>query len=383
MRVLVLLLLSSCYLSHERPAAGDGGAPRDGGRDVGPPEIDAGPLVCNRLAIPPATSLRNGDQSAVTPRVVSLGRGETGVVYVMPSVGSPTRVVYERLSRTLDRVTGPVTVTDGSFTWAEPVVLGDEIAIAHGVAGDGDSLLHHVDFGGDETRRTDRVDAHYPTILRASASGIFWAAFPMEAENALDVVHVGATGELLHPVRTIALGRYGSGHGAARVGGSHVLGYPREGPRGVRNGYVRALSEAGDLGDERLLGDDGDNVVLPVVVGAELVIVRRNDDALVLERTDPETLARLDRHDFPTTTLAPIAAALGGRLIVVHVETGSLAIEHYAEDLAGSDRYTASLPAAFGSGMSIAEVPGAVVVALGLSEGSTSFPWIIRIECAP
>jgi hypothetical protein len=377
-----LFALSSCYQSHERPA-GDASTPRDGGRDAGPPEIDAGPLVCNRLAIPPATSLRNGAQSAVTPRVVSLGRGETGVVYVMPSVGSPTRVVYERLSRSLDRLTGPVTVTDGSFTWAEPVVLGDEIAIAHGLAGDRHSLLHHVDFGGIATRGTDRVAAHYPTILRASSSGIFWAAFPMETENALDVVHVGATGALLHPVRTIALGRYGSGHGAARVGGSHVLGYPREGPRGVRNGYVRAVNEAGDLGDERLLGDDGDNVVLPVVVGDELVLVRRNDDALVLERTDPETLERLERAEFPTTTLAPIAAAIGGRLLVVHVEGGSLAVDHYREDLTEADRYTASLPAAFATGTSIAEVPGGAVVALGLSEGSTSFPWILRIECAP
>lgn len=382
MRFLLIVLASSCYASHERPAS-DAGALRDGGRDVGPPDLDAGPLVCNRLVIPPATALRNGDMSAVTPRIVSLGRGETGVVYVMPGVGSPMRVVYERLSPTLDRLTGPVTITDDSFTWAEPVVLGDEVAIAHGLAGDTNSVLHHVDFDGQRIRARDRVAAHYPTILRVSSSAIFWAAFPMEAENALDVVHVRPNGELLHPVRTIALGRYGSGHGAAGRAGSHVLGYPREGPRGVRNGYVRRASETGELGDERLLGDDGDSVVLPVNVGDALVIVRRNDDALVLEPTHPETLERLDRHSFPTTTLAPIAAVIGERLIVAHIEDGSLAIDDYGEELADPERYVAPLPAALGTGMSIAEVPGGAVIALGLNEGTTSFPWIVRIECAP
>jgi hypothetical protein len=380
----MLLVLSGCYASHERPSDGDAGTPRDGGRrDAGSADDDAGPLVCDRLAIAPATALRNGDTSAVTPRIVALDRGHTGVVYVLPGVGAPTRVVYERLSPSLDRLTGPVTVTDDSFTWAEPVVLGDELAIAHGLAGETNSVLHHLDFDGARIRARDRVAVHYPTILHESDAGIFWVAFRMDRENALDVAHVTTSGELLHPVHSIALGRYGSGHGAARVRGSLVLTYPREGPRGVRNGYVRAFDEAGELRDERLLGDDGDSVVLPVVLGDELVLVRRNDDALVLERTDPVTLERLDRREFPTTRLAPIAAALGDRLLVAHVEDGSLVVHHYGADLADADRYETWVPAALGTGMSIAEVPGAVVIALGLSEGPIAFPWIVRIECAP
>jgi hypothetical protein len=41
-----------------------------------------------------------------------------------------------------------------------------------------------------------------------------------------------------------------------------------------------------------------------------------------------------------------------------------------------------ALPAALGSGTSIANVPGGLVVAAGMSDGTTSYPWLARIECA-
>ena len=80
---------------------------------------------------------------------------------------------------------------------------------------------------------------------------------------------------------------------------------------------------------------------------------------------------------------APIAAAVEGRIVVAHVEAGALVVDDYGTELTRFDRHEIRLPAPFANGMSIAEVPGAVVIALGLVEGATSFPWLVRIECAP
>ena len=118
----------------------------------------------------------------------------------------------------------------------------------------------------------------------------------MREDNTLVMAHVEPSGELSHPPARVPLGRYGSGHGAiARPDRrSHVITYPREGPRGVRNAYVSALDATGALGPERMLGEDGDQLALPVRLGERLVVVHHGD-ALVLQVTDVDSLELLER----------------------------------------------------------------------------------------
>ena len=125
--VLVLATLSGCYRSHLRAdpvdASGrDAAVPDAPRRDA--PERDAGPITCDALAVTGMVTLDEG----VTPRLVALPGGDVGVVYVRTD-GDPTRVVYERLGRTLTRITGPVTVATDSFTWAELDTANSEVVI--------------------------------------------------------------------------------------------------------------------------------------------------------------------------------------------------------------------------------------------------------------
>jgi hypothetical protein len=384
-----LAALAGCYLSHERdPAPVSDGGRRDAGgpgvsEDAG--SLDAGVLECDGIAIGPSIALDTGG-SGVTPRLAALPGGDVGVVYVLPGVGSPTRIIYERLSARLEPITGPVVIANDSFTWAEPVVAEGELAIAFGVAGDRASRLEHVTLDGVMTRPRDRVDLYHPAILRASASGLFWVAFAMRTDNALEIAHVGRDAELLHPFVRIELGRYGSGHGAvARPDRrSHILTYPREGPPGVRNGWITAIDERGALEPERLLGDDGDSTVLPVLAGGTLAIVRHGDDALFVERTDIESLARLERSRFDPLPGRLLAASVGDRLVVVHADSGTFTADDFGPTFARFDRARVPLPVAglTGAGSAI-ELPGAAIFALGLADGARTFPWLVRIECTP
>ncbi len=389
--MLALLGVAGCYRSHLRAGPGDGSidAPAPDAASVDAARVDAassdaarmdaGPVACDALAVTGMVSLDEG----VTPRLVALPGDDVGVVYVRTD-GDPTRVVYERLDRSLARVTGPVTVGTDAFTWAELATLEGEVLIAYGLAGDRESMLVHVSFDGARTGRQHVVPLAVPSIFQASAAGdLLWGAFEMRTENSLVLAHVTTTGELPHAAVTIPLGRYGSGHHAlAQRDGSHVLGYSREGPPGSRHGYVRTIARDGTLGEERPLDPDGsDRSVIPVRVGSELVVVRESE-TLVLERTDPETLERLDRVELPPLAGRPIAGSLAGRLVVAHATSGVFRWDFFASDLSGGDRYELATPdPALGTGTSVVEQPGALVFAIGLTSGASSRPWVVRIAC--
>lgn len=376
-------LAPGCYLSHERGA--DGGAIRDARIEDAParldaPEIDGGPIECSSVRVAATVLLDEG----VTPRVAALGGSDVGVVYVRTD-GSPTRVIYERLDRALGRVTGPVTIATDSFTWAELASARGEIWIAYGLAGDGQSVLARATLAGAPLGR-QAVPLYHPSIFQVAGEGFFWAAFAMRSDNALELSHLDAAGAATHPVVTIPLGRYGSGHGAiARDARSHVVTYPREGPPGRRHGHVNLLTAGGELGPERLLDPEAsDDTVLPLRTSRGLVLVRRSDEALVLERLDPASLETTERFPHPAIGSRPIAGVVGDRVVVLHSAGGALAVDDFGTDLAHFERLREPIPApSLGGSASVAELPGALVVAMMASAGGTSRPWLARIECAP
>lgn len=363
----------------------DAAAARDATTDAArDPPVDAGPIVCARARIAASVSLDDPMLSGLTPRVVPLPSGDTGVVYVSTD-GDPTRVVWERVDASLARVTGPVTVSTDGFTWAEAVVREGEIFLAWGLAGDRSSVLQRIDENGRVLDAPRELPLYHPSVLRPSSTGLFWLAFAMRTDNALEMVHLALDGTRLHGVVTVDLGRYGSGHGAIPRGDgrSHVVTYPREGPPGAREGYVNAITETGELGPERRLSEDGDHTVIPVEHGSSLVVVRVNDDALVLERTDPTTLERIDAVSFPSIGRGISPATLADRLVIGYAQSGTFLLDDLGPDLAAIERTTMTLPSpTTGSGQSVATFPGALVFAITLVEGSRTYPWLARVECS-
>ncbi|MBI5490470.1 MAG: hypothetical protein HY905_24255 [Deltaproteobacteria bacterium] len=386
--ILFVLCLPACYLSYREfathdAATGDRAAPTDAPDHGDMAPDDAESPFCDALRVSGTVALDDATTSSVTPRLVALPDEGVGVVHVSTD-GSPTRVLYERLDAALGRTTGPVTVATDSFTWAEPALDGGRLLVAFGLAGDERSALIPVTFDGASAGDRLTVPLTHPSLFQPSRSGFFWLAFVMRTDNSFQLAHLAADGTLLHDPVVVDAGRYGSGHGAlARPdGASHVVTYPREGPPGVREGYVNALTEGGVLGPERLLGEDGDSQVLPVRVGDALVLVRYNDESLVLERTDFDTLERLDRVAYPPPPTRPIAGAVADRLLVAYTILGTLHIDDYGRDLAPVASLDVPLPAAgLGPGWSVAQVRGALYLALSIVEGSRSYPWIVRIEC--
>ena len=387
-----LLWASGCYLSH-RVEAGPDASARDASardasaRDAGSPDatarVDASARECTGIRVAASVALDDGTRSGITPRLVGLPGGELAIVYVSTD-GSPTRVRYERLSAGLERLHSATVATD-SFTWAEPVFRDGEIFIAYGLAGDEGSVLQQVTFGGEPRGPRQAVPLLHPSVLRGSSGGFFWMAFNTRSDNLLLLAHLDDGGAISHPPVEVALGRYGSGHGAiARPDGhSHVFTYPREGPSGVRQGYVNALSEDGVLGPERRLGDDGDALVLPVRQGDSLVLVRHGD-ALNLERTDFESLERLERRSFPALPSRPfLVGAVAGRVLVGHIAEGELRVDDFGTELDDFARLGVRGPhRAGGPGGSVLEVPGALYVAIGLIDATRQYPYVVRLECS-
>jgi hypothetical protein len=386
--LLAVLLASGCYLSHRRADVGDdaGRAP-DAGRslDAGRP-FDAGPLDCDDVIVR-QLSIDPGDGvSSVTPRLVALARGDVGLVYVTSGAGDPTLVVYERIDRELERVTGPVDIATDSFTWAEPAWIDGAIVVAYGLAGDRASVLRTITIDGTSLRTT-RVPLYHPSILQATDTGLlFWLAFAMRADNSLEIAHVGVDGALAHDMVSIPLGRYGSGHAALAHPDrpARILGYPSEGPPGVRAGRVITISESGELDHEQTLMESDDHSVTPVLVDGRLVFVRNSDDALTLELANLDTLERIEAIAYPPVPRGPLASVLADRLLVAHVEGTALVLDLFDRDLRGPATVTETLPAGIGaSSGSIVSFGDAIVLALNLSSGGETFPHIVRIDCAP
>lgn len=378
--------LAGCYRSHRihddagasRPDAGL--TPLDAGTDAG---MDAGDGPCTGIRVAATIALDDPGVSSVTPRLVAIPGGDVGLVHVS-SDGAPTRVRFERLSPRLERLASSTVATD-SFTWAEPAVYDGELWIAYGVAGDGASVLRHVSREGAPLGERLTLPLPHPSVLQAYRDGLFWLAFDMRSDNTLVLAHLRTTGELAHDPVEVALGRYGSGHGAiARPDGrSHVVTYPREGPRGARRGYVNALSSAGALGPERQLSLEDADLVLPARRGDELVLVRSSSDELALERTDFDTLASLEVTTFEAPPARPFfVGVLEGRLLVGHIADGTLELDDFGEDLVDFTRLEVRPPdRASGPSGSVLEVPGAIFVAFHVIQDMRTYPFVARIEC--
>lgn len=303
---IVLVLLAGCYQSHERPerperrdagALGLDAGPRP---DAGAPP-DAGDFVCE-LAIVDTGFVEDPVRSLVTPRLAVLPSGDVALVYVSTD-GSPTRVWYARINPSNLRLREePVTVATDSFTWAEPVVVGDSVHVAYGLPG-ARSAMRELSFEGTPRGPRREVELPHPDALLPAADGIFWQAFETVGDNNLQYARVSTNGELLAGPARVETGRYGSGHGmvARPDGQSVVVSYPREGPPGIRDAWVSAFRADGTLEPERRLSEMGATGAYPVLQGDGLAVVRHDDDAMVLDRLDLASLALLE-----TTTFDPL-----------------------------------------------------------------------------
>lgn len=384
--VVVLVLGSGCYRSHRRLEAGtDAGrldvGVRDGGaRDAG--AADAG----HDAPVPPrrCREIRGGivreldGRDGVTTRVTSLEGGEVGVVYVVPSGGSPTEVVYERLDGALERVTGPVSVATDSWTWAEPATVDGGLVVAYGVTAGLPSRLVPIDRNGSprDAPRPGIVLEH-PSILRGSGDTIFWLTYAMRGSNSFELGTFRTDGTPLHTPNMIALGRYGNGFGVAsrEDGRAHVLGYTSEGPSGVRGVRVNAIDERGELAGERTLSPSGD-ASIPVLVGDELVLVWRDEGEVHVTTLDPVTLEPSGDERVGTLAGALFAGALDGLLVYGALDGGRF-VAH-----GGGATWEESVSGVFAPSWSATSVPGALVVASHLNLLGGTRPIVLRIECA-
>lgn len=375
---------SGCYLSHGRPTGLE-----DAGRDA--PALDAAPrdapvpldaplASCDRLVLSHTAALDGEARGAVTPRLVALPGGDVGVFSVRTD-GAPTRVLFERRDNTLMRATGPVTLANDSFSWAEPLRAGEEMRVAFAL-GDGASAIQGSDRDGRPLARVI-VRLEHPSIFLPTSLGYFWAHFEMRADNALVLSSLDPSGAALHEPARIELGRYGSGHHAAVLadGSTVALGYSSEGPPGSRHGYVRSFAPSGTLGPERRLSEGDITSVWPVRGRGEDVLLVWNGDALGLERLDPDTL-----EPRAMQILAPIdgpfvVGTLDRFLVVAAFRATLLHVDVYDETLALAFSVEERMPASLGVGSSIATFPDALVIAAGLSDGVTTYPWLARIEC--
>ncbi len=70
-------------------------------------------------------------------------------------------------------------------------------------------------------------------------------------------------------------------------------------------------------------------------------------------------------------------------MVVAHATGTTLSIDDFATELVTFERHELALPApASGPGASIAELPGALVLALTLLDGTTPRTFLVRVECA-
>jgi hypothetical protein len=330
------------------------------------------------LIIAREVSLGGLGLGSVTPRIASTRDGGVAVVYVRTD-GDPTQVVLERLDRTLVPVGTAEIVARDSFSWTE-VADSEEGPVVAYALGDGASAILSIDRGGER----GRVMLEHPSVFVPLRRGFFWASFEMRADNALVMAGVDPSGAFrFDPVR-IELGRYGSGHHAVpRADGTGVvLGYPREDGRGIRHGFVRAVDEAGGLGPEHLISDEDITQVWPLRDDeAGTLIVVSNGDSRRVEQLDWSTLESLTQVSTPPIEGPFVAAMVRGHLVIARLGDSRLEADVYDEGLSIIDTLEVAMPGSFAVGASVAQVPDAMVLVAGLSNGET-FPWLARIECA-
>ena len=383
--VVGALALSGCYLAHRTdPALSvDAGTPDaspsdasrpDAGHDAG---FDAGGRACVGVELAETVEIDDSEVGSVTPRLVALPGGELGLVHVR-SDGSPSRIRYERLSARLDRLHS-TDATTTSWTWAQPVLRDGQPWIAHGGAGEPASLLQRLSPDGEPSGPALTVPIFHPTILRPTRGGFFWLTMTTRGDNALLMVHLDTAGVPLYPTAEVALGRYGSGHGAIAHpdGRSFVITYPREGPRGVRNAYVNAINEDGELGPELPLSPMGDQSTVPLRQEDSLLVVSQGD-GLVLDRRDFDTLELQEQFVFaPRGSRLLLAGVLAGRLIVAYRSGSAVRFEDFGEELLEPGGPLGEVPSR-GRGESILVTTSAIYVATIATSGH---PFVARLEC--
>jgi hypothetical protein len=384
---LVLTLLPGCYLSHGRPGTPgeiDAGldAPRGDAPTPDVPRRDApAPAACERLAVVATATLEHPDAlGSVTPRLTALDDGEAGLVYVH-SDGDPVRVIYERIGPDLESLTGPVTVSRSSFTWSEIVRVNRQLFVAYGEAGDAVSVLVPITERGEPSPAM-RLPLRHPTVLLARASSVRWVSFDPDTTNTIAISAVSLDGELLSGPVPIVTGLYGSGHAMVGLPGAvlSIIGYPREGPPGVRRGYVRLVDVDGSLGEERQLSSTDVRSVRFVDMGPELIIIS-NGDELRIERFSATRLETLDVVTLPPIGATYVTGSVGDHVVIVDLSGASMRAMVLSRDLRLEHELTAPLPASNGPGVSAASVDDGLVVVSQRTAGAESFPYLMRIGC--
>lgn len=379
---LIVVALAGCYRTHQR-------GERDGGRAVDASRADArGPMPdafvpivrCDEVFVSQTRSLEDVTRSGVTPRLVALPGAELGLVWVSTD-GDPTRVTYMRFTARLDPLGGPVTVVDDAWTWAEPAWVGDRLAIAYGRTAGEPSELSYLDAAGTRLSAVG-VALPHPALMDAAGDGLLWIAFDMRAENTYVLQRLDREGRPSSPEQRILAGRYGSGHGLARLpDGAHLFGYSREGPPGVRQVYVRRVEIDGALGAELPLSDRGDSYAKPLSAGDD-VVVAYGGDVLTLAELDARGTSVLSMEDAAIDAFSVVPVFVGDRVVVASFGSGGFALHDFgARGEPGSSTLpTVPLPGApqFGHAVSL---PGAAVFAVHVVRGSETFPFLVRVEC--
>ena len=398
-----IALASGCYFSDAAEESGAADAavrdvpsfdvPLDAGFDVS--AFDAGPFECEGIRIGAEHALIN-DWNAIFPRIVALPRGEIGV-FTLSSPGGIARTNYQRLSADLERIGESIVLINPMGDLGVPAAIGDTLYVSYGERGaddDSGGLLTPFNSDGSVAGPTAIVAEDEIIFLSPASTGLFWFSFARSPERHIRAAHIDTDGELLHDVVEIPSGRFFRGSRAVPVdgGNAHVLTYSRDtsdrGPE-HNSGFVNKIRTDGTVGPERQLGDEVVISVTPVVIRNELVLVRHQVDALVIERVDIETLERIEEFRFDPITEQPLVAQLGGRLLVIHFqgETGQMHLDDFGRDFSGPTRLTIDLDGAAWQDGFVVESPAtptssaAVVVTNLVQQETSNYPWLVRFVC--
>jgi hypothetical protein len=407
------VLLSGCYLSHDTAESGgapDAAAPDVRGFDVPlidatpldvfasdtPPPFDAGPFECEGIRIGAEHALIN-DWNAIFPRIVALPRGEIGV-FTHSAPGNIGRANYQRLNASLERIGESIVLIDPIGDLAVPAVIGDTVYVSYGERGaeqGSGSLLAPFASDGTVVGPGAPVVEDQLAFLSPASTALFWLWFEFSPTETIRAAHINTDGEVLHDVVEIPSGNLIRGTRAVPVdgGNAHVLAYSRNVRGGgfpqFSNGFVNMIRTDGTLGPERQLGEDLVISVTPVVIRNELILVRHQADALVIERANIDTLERIEEFRFDPISEQPLVAQLGGRLLVIHFEqeTQQMHVDDFGRDFSGPRRLTIELEGPVYQDGFVVESPATptssagVVVTNQVQREPRGYPWLVRLVC--
>lgn len=367
-------LVAGCYLSHERTPISE----------VGP---DEPPLACARFEVTHQATLRDPEVSSVTPRLVALGGGEVGVIYVA-SDGDPVRVLFERLDASLRRPAGAIAMASDSFTWAEPALVGDALYVAYGVEAE-QSIVERVGLDGASIGLPRaHVPVGHPSALVPGIDRLLWIqvddASPTFRTRILEIDRDGlwVWPRDTPPWRT---------HGAvtpdlavlARSDGARFWATP------IDDGMIH--TELRRRGPEALTDVNGSSVALAemslVDLSGAVVLIGHDGASRVMARHDPDTL-RLRSTVTDDALGGPTSAvAIEGHVVVARASSRTLLVDGYDDGLRRISRTEAPIEGgervrmASDLSMIASSRDSAVVASTIVDESGQSFPWLARITC--